>query len=166
MEMECYWLCNRGCRVRPDSNLPLEDSERPGLHLRTRHNAACHLSRHANSQKCILTQAPEAETSCRKRENAVLSRVNVVRRRTPPAQVLKNSEARYRRLFETAQDGILILDAKTGLITDVNPYLMQRLNYSREDFLGKALWEIGLFRDIEASKSAFLELMRQGLYPL
>jgi len=73
-------------------------------------------------------------------------------------QVLRDSEARYRRLFETAQDGILILDAKTGSITDVNPFLMKLLDYSREEFLGKALWDIGLFKDIEASKEAFREL--------
>jgi two-component system, cell cycle sensor histidine kinase and response regulator CckA len=77
----------------------------------------------------------------------------------PSGQPLRDSEARYRRLFETAQDGILILDATTGLITDVNPFLIKLLDYSREEFLGKALWEIGLFKDIEASKEAFRELM-------
>ncbi len=73
-------------------------------------------------------------------------------------QALGDSEARYRRLFETAQDGILILDAKTGRITDVNPFLMKLLDYTHKEFLGKELWEIGLFRDIEASKAAFREL--------
>jgi two-component system, cell cycle sensor histidine kinase and response regulator CckA len=71
---------------------------------------------------------------------------------------LQDSEARYRRLFEAAQDGILILDAKTGSITDVNPFLVKLLGYSREEFLGKQLWEIGLFKDIEASKNAFRDL--------
>jgi PAS domain S-box-containing protein len=80
------------------------------------------------------------------------------RKNKSSAQALRDSEARYRRLFETAQDGILILDAKTGLITDVNPFLMKLLDYSRKEFLGKALWEIGLFKDIEASKAAFREL--------
>jgi two-component system, cell cycle sensor histidine kinase and response regulator CckA len=75
-----------------------------------------------------------------------------------PGQALRDSEARYRRLFETAQDGVLILDAKTGLITDVNPFLMKLLDYPREEFLGKALWDIGLFKDIAASKAAFREL--------
>jgi len=76
----------------------------------------------------------------------------------PSGQALKDSEARYRRLFETAQDGILILNAKTGSITDVNPFLITLLNYSREEFLGKALWDLGFFKDIEASKAAFREL--------
>jgi two-component system, cell cycle sensor histidine kinase and response regulator CckA len=73
-------------------------------------------------------------------------------------EALSASEARYRRLFEAAQDGILILDAMTGEITDVNPYLISLLDYTREDFLGKKLWEIGPFRDIQASKDAFREL--------
>ncbi|MGA2332791.1 MAG: sigma 54-interacting transcriptional regulator [Syntrophales bacterium] len=77
-------------------------------------------------------------------------------------EALKNSEMQYRRLFETAQDGILILDAETGQISDVNPFLVDMLGYSHEDFLGKKLWEIGAFKDIEASKAAFLELQGKG----
>jgi PAS domain S-box-containing protein len=70
-------------------------------------------------------------------------------------QLLKASELRYRRLFETAQDGILILDAKTGMITDVNPFLIDMLGYSREEFIQKKLWEVGAFNDIQASRNAF-----------
>ena len=77
-------------------------------------------------------------------------------------EALKISETRYRRLFETAQDGILILDAETGQISDVNPFLVEMLGYSHEEFLGKKLWEIGPFKDIEASKAAFLELQSKG----
>ncbi len=65
---------------------------------------------------------------------------------------------RYRRLFETAQDGILILDAETGLITDVNPYLINMLGYSRVEIVTKKLWEVGAFKDVEASETAFREL--------
>jgi PAS domain S-box-containing protein len=71
---------------------------------------------------------------------------------------IRDSETRYRRLFEAAQDGILILDANTGLIMDVNPFLMQLLDYSHQEFVGKELWEIGLFKDAAASKAAFQEL--------
>ena len=74
---------------------------------------------------------------------------------------LKDSELRYRRLFETAQDGILILNAKTGAITDVNPYLIKMLEYSREEFIGKKLWEVGAFKDIKASKEAFKILQKK-----
>ena len=71
------------------------------------------------------------------------------------------SELRYRRLFETAQDGILILDAKTAQITDVNPFLEKMLGYTRSDLLGKKLWEIGAVKDIEASRNAFLTLQKK-----
>jgi formate hydrogenlyase transcriptional activator len=77
-------------------------------------------------------------------------------------EALKISETRYRRLFETARDGILLLDAGTGHISDVNPFLLEMLGYSHEDFLGKKLWEIGAFQDIEASKAVFKELQAKG----
>jgi PAS domain S-box-containing protein len=74
---------------------------------------------------------------------------------------LKASEVRYRRLFETAKDGILLLDADTGRITDANPFLMSLLGYSHAELLGKRLWEIGPFRDIAASQAAFRKLQRK-----
>src|SRR5271157_4493109 len=77
-------------------------------------------------------------------------------------EALKASETRYRRLFETAQDGILILDTETGQIDDVNPFLIDMLGYAYKDFLGKKLWELGAFKNIEASKVAFTKLQRKG----
>ena len=74
---------------------------------------------------------------------------------------LRDSEFRYRRLFEAARDGILILDAETGMIVDVNPFLVQMLGYSREQFLGKRIWELGFFKDIAASKLNFTELQQK-----
>lgn len=67
---------------------------------------------------------------------------------------MKDSELQYRRLFEAAQDGILILDAETGAITDVNPFLIRLLGYSRKELI-KKLWEVGAFRDVKTSKEAF-----------
>ena len=78
-------------------------------------------------------------------------------------QIIKDSELRYRRLFEAAQDGILILDAETGMIEDVNPYLIKMLGYSREEFVEKKLWEVGAFRDVQASKEAF-EALQENEY--
>lgn len=76
--------------------------------------------------------------------------------------VLEASEARYRRLFETAQDGILILDADTGEINDVTPFLINMLGFSKEEIIGKKLWEIGAFKDINASQRSFLELQTKS----
>ena len=71
---------------------------------------------------------------------------------------LQDSEKRYRRLFESAKDGILILDAETGKVVDVNPFLLDLLGYSYNELFGQYLWEIGPFHDIAASKTAFKSL--------
>ena len=73
---------------------------------------------------------------------------------------LIDSEARYRRLFEAARDGILILDAETGVVTDVNPFLVEMLDSPPEEIQGKELWELGFFKDIAANKANFLELQQ------
>ena len=75
---------------------------------------------------------------------------------------MKDSEVQYRRLFETAQDAILILDARTGKITDANPFIEQLLGYSHAEFVGRQLWEIGLFSDKSANEAAFRRLQEEG----
>jgi PAS domain S-box-containing protein len=74
---------------------------------------------------------------------------------------LKESEIRYRRLFETGHDGILILNSQTGQITDVNPFLERLLGYSKSEFLNKKLWEVGAFKNVRASMDAF-EIFKKG----
>jgi PAS domain S-box-containing protein len=73
-------------------------------------------------------------------------------------QAILDSGISYRRLFETAQDGILILDAGTGQVVDANPFMKALLGYSQEEFLGRKLWDIGPFKGEAASKVAFAEL--------
>ena len=75
--------------------------------------------------------------------------------------LLKSSESRYRRFFEAVRDGILIIDAETGTILDVNPFLIELLGFTHEQFLGKKLWEIGVFKDIAASKDNFKKLQEK-----
>ncbi|CAN5916620.1 hypothetical protein BH23PLA1_BH23PLA1_14840 [soil metagenome] len=72
------------------------------------------------------------------------------------------SELRYRRLFEAAKDGILILDGEKGTITAANPFLLELLGYSHAELVGKQLWEIGLLGDKEASLASFRELQEKG----
>jgi PAS domain S-box-containing protein len=105
------------------------------------------------------TRTKQANTRTRKAE----ARTEQAEMRTEQvearnAKVIYASELRYRRLFETAQDGILILDAKTGQVVDANPFMKDLLGYSQEEFLGRKLWEIGPFKGEAASKSAFVEL--------
>jgi PAS domain S-box-containing protein len=77
-------------------------------------------------------------------------------------EALSVSELKYRRLFETAQDGILILDGETGMVIDVNPFLINMLGYSLEQFKGKEVWELGFLKDAIANRGKFLELQENG----
>jgi PAS domain S-box-containing protein len=78
-------------------------------------------------------------------------------------KALMASEIRYRSLFESAKDGILILDAETGKIVDVNPFLIELLGFSYDQFIEKSIWEIGVFKDILANHEKFAEL-KQNKY--
>ena len=92
--------------------------------------------------------------------NALVQHKDITERKRAE-EALTTSEVRYRRLFEAARDGILILDADTGMVVDVNPFLVEMLGYSREQFLGKKIWELGVFKDIAANKANFLELQQK-----
>ena len=80
----------------------------------------------------------------------------------PAHAALAVSEIRYRRLFEAAQDGILLLDAATGQINDVNPYLVEMLGYSHAELLGKKIWEMGAFKDVAFNRAMFERLQATG----
>lgn len=85
-----------------------------------------------------------------------------VTQRRAAEEALRLSEIRYRRLFQTAKDGILILNAHTGKIIDANSFMSGLLGQELADLLGKELWEIGLFSDIAENKKAFQELQEHG----
>jgi len=73
---------------------------------------------------------------------------------------LIDSELRYRRLFETAQDSILILNGDTGKIIDANPFVNALLGYGPKELIGKNLWDIGELKDVLASKLSYEELQK------
>lgn len=73
------------------------------------------------------------------------------------------SEVRYRSLFESAKDGIMIVNADTGIINDVNPYLLELLGYSLEEMKEKYIWEIGFLKDLVANKERFSELQKKKI---
>jgi PAS domain S-box-containing protein len=112
-------------------------------------------------RRVILLNARRVRDGDHADELILLAMEDITRRRLQE-QALEISELRYRRLFETARDGILILDAKTGTIIDANPYMSELLGYAKEQLLGQELWQIGLFQDIDASRAAFQELQERG----
>ena len=84
------------------------------------------------------------------------------RQQAAVAKELRDSEVQYRRLLETAKDGVLILDAATGQVLEVNQFLMEMLGGVREMFLGKPIWELGLIKDIVGNSERFTELKQKG----
>ena len=107
-----------------------------------------------------LTISPIRTESGRVNGASIIARDITERKAAEEARQI--SEIRYRRLFESAKDGILILDAESGNIVDVNPFLIEMLAYSKEELMGKKLWDAGVFSDLVASKSAFTKLKEQG----
>ena len=112
------------------------------------------------------TERPQAETELQ-RAKTVLEEANESLRqeleeRKQSEETLSASETRYRRLFETARDGVLLLDAATGNITDVNPFVLELLGYAREEVLGKKLWELGALPDVLRSQNAYRRLLQEG----
>ena len=117
----------------------------------------------AIGKKIMLLNAPRFE-SVDSQPDLILLAIEDITERKQAEVAVQTSEVRYRRLFETAKDGILILDADTGKILDANPFMTELLGYSHDEFLGKELWEIGLFeRQIEANEAAYRELQRRAI---
>jgi len=81
---------------------------------------------------------------------------------TRTEQALRTSELSYRRLFEAAQDGILILDAETGRVNDVNPFLTKLLGFSHAEMVGKTVGELSPFKDIVSNRKILQQLQQDG----
>jgi PAS domain S-box-containing protein len=91
----------------------------------------------------------------------LLAGINLVQRRA--AAALNASEVRYRRLFEASPDGVFLFDADSGRISSVNPAMTELLGRTREELVGKFIWEIGLFADETGGQAAF-RLLQQKNY--
>src|SRR5271170_2169890 len=130
----------------PDLDARIEQAETRTDQANTRTEQAEARTKRAE----VRTQQAEARTD--------QANTRTERAEARSVEALKASGLLYRRLFETAQDGILILDADTGQVVDANPFMKDLLGYSQEEFLGRKLWEIGPFKGAAASKIAFAEL--------
>jgi PAS domain S-box-containing protein len=73
-------------------------------------------------------------------------------------EAVRVSELGYRRLFEAARDGILILDAETGRINDANPFVVDLLGFSRSEVIGRTISELTRFREMESNADILAKL--------
>jgi PAS domain S-box-containing protein len=92
----------------------------------------------------------------------VLQNESVIDNESRTNHAIRTSEFNYRRLFEAAREGILILEADTGRISDVNPFLIEMLGLSHAELVGTPIWELGPFKDIVSNQAIFEQLHQQG----
>jgi PAS domain S-box-containing protein len=114
-----------------------------------------------------IDRAEEISDKTEARFDEAASRSQRIEARSGVAEILniaalRSSEIRYRRLFEAAKDGILILDVETGRITDVNPYLIELLGFSKSEMVDKTVGELSPFKDIEPNQVMLDRLKRDG----
>jgi PAS domain S-box-containing protein len=112
--------------------------------------------------KSMLLNARRIQRSDSADNGLILLAIEDITERKRAEASLRDSELHYRRLFETARDAILILDGDTGKIIDANSFMEELTGYPKDYFLGKELWQIGLFEDIQESQQAFEQLQREG----
>jgi PAS domain S-box-containing protein len=109
------------------------------------------------------TRTEEAETRTEQAKTRTeQAETRMAQAETRSEQAIRDSEVKYRRLFETARDGILILDVVTGRVTDVNPFLIGLLGFSYGEIVGSTVGEVSPFKDIESNKIMLDRLQRNG----
>lgn len=99
----------------------------------------------------------DGPTNALRPAHAAFAAIDVTDDHNATAQI-NRSEVRYRRLFEAAHDGVLLIDPATNKITDANPFMTSLLGYSKDQLVGKELFEIGLVKDETYSRTAFAKL--------
>jgi two-component system cell cycle sensor histidine kinase/response regulator CckA len=143
-----------------EEDIPLFEKNVIGLAPGSR--GSCELRiRHKNGNTVWISSFAECVAAAKIPGRLLYGGLTEITERKRVEEELGASEARYRRLFEAAKDGILILDADTGMITDVNAFLTEMLGFSREEFLGKHIWDLGFFKGIVANQADFLKLQQK-----
>jgi PAS domain S-box-containing protein len=111
-----------------------------------------------DSKDAVLESAPKPKRHTRIEQ----AETRTERAETQSERAMRASELSYRRLFEAARDGILILDVDTGRIRDVNPFLIELLGFSHAEMVGKTVGELSPFKDIESNKVMLERLQKDG----
>jgi two-component system cell cycle sensor histidine kinase/response regulator CckA len=143
-----------------EEDIPLFEKSVIGLAPGSR--GSCELRiRHKNGNIVWISSFAECVAAAKIPGRLLYGGLTEITERKQVEEELRASEARYRRLFEAAKDGILILDADTGMIMDVNAFLTEMLGFSREEFLGQHIWDLGFFKGIVANEADFLKLQQK-----
>ena len=97
------------------------------------------------------------------KERIILLAIEDITERKQMEEMLIESEARYRRVFETANDGIVLLEKREGTIVQTNPATVKMLGYTEEECIGKKLQDIGVSLDMSDFPAIMKDLNRSGI---
>jgi PAS domain S-box-containing protein len=76
---------------------------------------------------------------------------------------METSEERFRRAFETSQNVLLLVHKTEGNILNFNESAQKMFGYSKEEFLGKKLWELGVIKSPEEFQDVVAKSVRDGV---
>ncbi len=110
-------------------------------------------------KRTMLLNARQLKRALRKKQ-CILLVIEDITERKQLENVLNESEEKYRRAFETADDGIIFLEKSKLKIHQVNPAIMTMLGYSRKEFIGNELVGIG-FPDEFGAVAEILQTLEQ-----
>ena len=78
------------------------------------------------------------------------------------AQILKDSEERYRIFFEQAPDSILLIDAEDGRFVEFNDKACQNLGYTRKEFAELKISDIESVESVQEVRKHIDNIIKQG----
>ena len=97
------------------------------------------------------------------KERIILLAIEDITERKRLENLLSESEERFRRLFENANDGILLLEKHEMKIRHANPAITAMLGYSNDECIGKEMKDIGILKDIGTCEEVLQTLNKDGI---
>jgi len=95
-----------------------------------------------------------------RQRTAELEKVEAEHRRMEEA--LRQSEGKYHTIFSESRDGIVLVDAETGAISDCNPEFERQTGRKIKQLKKMHIWEIRPSEKVEAAKRKFFEVKSKG----
>ncbi len=112
--------------------------------------------------RTMLFNAREIQRKSGKKRLILLA-IEDITERKQQENLLSESEERYRRLFETANDGMVLLEKAEGKITHANPAIAEMMGHSQDELIGKGVIDIGFPGDIGTIQEIFQTLEKDGI---
>jgi len=97
------------------------------------------------------------------KKRIILLAIEDITKRKQLENLLIESETQYRRLFETASDGIVLLEKREGKVIHANPATEKLLGYTEKESIGNSLQDIGVVLDTSDFQTIIQNLNESGI---